>query len=441
MADVDQRFFCHQCSVEIPRIAADFTCPTCNSGFIEELGQAQPPPPQQPDYDDDDEEPYDLGQVLGPLEALLPGLLGGGARGFRGGGIPRGAGLGGPMRPRQHRIRIARGAPNRAGGPQNLGMDQAALENALQDFIVNLAGMEFGGAAAGPGAQFHFIGPGAGGPLGAGGGFHLHGNPGDYAWGRGGLDAIITQLLNHMDGAGPPPMAKENIQEIPTVNISKEQMEKSQSCSVCWEDFTEGEQVKLLECEHCFHSPCIVPWLELHGTCPVCRKELGKNGQAQPGAAAGAGGVPGGEPEAAADGAEGGDPSSSSTTTTTTTPHPAMQSSVSQSMSPGGTTTQSVTVSGTAGGAGGLTGLIQSALNQVFSANWSSQPNPGPSSSNREPETPASSSSTTTQPGVEGGGGRSGGGNGGSQSSTSDDDTPATRRQRLDSEFVDLDFD
>ena len=102
---------------------------------------------------------------------------------------------------------------------------------------MNLAGMEFGGpaGAAGGGAQFHFIGPGAGGPLGAGGGFHLHGNPGDYAWGRGGLDAIITQLLNHMDGAGPPPMAKENIQEIPTVNITKAQLEKSQSCSVCWE--------------------------------------------------------------------------------------------------------------------------------------------------------------------------------------------------------------
>ena len=32
MADVAQRFFCHQCSAEIPTIAADFTCPTCNSG-------------------------------------------------------------------------------------------------------------------------------------------------------------------------------------------------------------------------------------------------------------------------------------------------------------------------------------------------------------------------------------------------------------------------
>lgn len=28
------------------------------------------------------------------------------------------------------------------------------------------------------------------------------GNPGDYAWGREGLDAIVTQLLNQMDSTG-----------------------------------------------------------------------------------------------------------------------------------------------------------------------------------------------------------------------------------------------
>ena len=28
---------------------------------------------------------------------------------------------------------------------------------------------------------------------------------------------LFLQLLNHMDGTGPPPMAKENIADIPTV--------------------------------------------------------------------------------------------------------------------------------------------------------------------------------------------------------------------------------
>merc|ERR1719341_940337 len=137
-------------------------------------------------------------------------------------------------------------------------------------------------------------------------------------------------------------MAKENIQEIPTVKISQQQMEKSQSCSVCWEDFTEGEEVKLLECEHCFHSQCIVPWLELHGTCPVCRKELGKNGQAPAGAEGGAeAAAPVGEPDVAAAEEEAGAPGSSSSSISSNT-----QESAHVSTSPGGTTTttQSVTI-------------------------------------------------------------------------------------------------
>lgn len=29
-----------------------------------------------------------------------------------------------------------------------------------------------------------------------------------------------------------------------------------------------------LSCVHLFHTDCLVPWLEKHHTCPVCRKEL-----------------------------------------------------------------------------------------------------------------------------------------------------------------------
>lgn len=51
----------------------------------------------------------------------------------------------------------------------------------------------------------------------------LASNPGDYAWGRGGLDAIITQLMNQLDGTGPPPLPQEKINQIPTVKITQEQ--------------------------------------------------------------------------------------------------------------------------------------------------------------------------------------------------------------------------
>ncbi|XP_016146693.1 E3 ubiquitin-protein ligase RNF115 [Sinocyclocheilus grahami] len=102
----------------------------------------------------------------------------------------------------------------------------------------------------------------------------LHSNPGDYAWGQGGLDVVITQLLGQSENTGPPPAGKEMISSLPIVSISSEQAACRLECPVCREEYSEGESVRQLPCLHYFHSNCIVPWLQLHDTCPVCRKSL-----------------------------------------------------------------------------------------------------------------------------------------------------------------------
>ncbi|KFY81549.1 hypothetical protein V500_11302 [Pseudogymnoascus sp. VKM F-4518 (FW-2643)] len=46
-------------------------------------------------------------------------------------------------------------------------------------------------------------------------------------------------------------------------------------CSICTEDFTKGENVRVLPCNHQYHPACIDPWLlNVSGTCPLCRVDL-----------------------------------------------------------------------------------------------------------------------------------------------------------------------
>lgn len=128
------------------------------------------------------------------------------------------------------------------------------------------------------------------------------GNPGDYVWGHDGLDSVITLMLNQLEPTGPPPMSAAKIGEIPKCEIGQEELDKKMQCSVCLEDFQLREQCRKLPCavsvdvecgrrrrrmmmmimcdynyrscsllQHIFHETCILPWLELHGTCPICR--------------------------------------------------------------------------------------------------------------------------------------------------------------------------
>ena len=39
--------------------------------------------------------------------------------------------------------------------------------------------------------------------------------------------------------------------------------DRALQCSVCMEDFSLGENVRKLPCEHHYHNNCIIPWLEL----------------------------------------------------------------------------------------------------------------------------------------------------------------------------------
>ncbi|KAL0369348.1 UNVERIFIED_CONTAM: E3 ubiquitin-protein ligase SIRP1 [Sesamum angustifolium] len=92
---------------------------------------------------------------------------------------------------------------------------------------------------------------------------------GDYFIGPD-LDLLLRHLAeNDPDRYGTPPAQKEVVEGLPTVKI-----EETLQCSVCLDDCEMGSEVKEMPCKHKFHSGCILPWLELHSSCPVCRYQL-----------------------------------------------------------------------------------------------------------------------------------------------------------------------
>lgn len=259
------RFFCHKCNQEINPVLPEYICPRCQSGFIEELAQG-PPDHSIEDSDDDLDHAAQFRElwnstIMDVLRRLDRGP---------GGMVEDNLSPDAPSSSASDSM-VRRRSPGRAGRrPHPESQGRQPLEGIIHQIFANLTGTT--GFISNQGLPVLV---------------NLHGNPGDYAWGRGGLDAVITQLLNQLDGTGPPPLAKDKIEQIPTVKIVQEQVDKLLQCTVCMEEFKTGEQVKRLPCQHHFHPDCIVPWLELHGTCPICRKLLNEEAGSESASAAG----------------------------------------------------------------------------------------------------------------------------------------------------------
>lgn len=108
-----------------------------------------------------------------------------------------------------------------------------------------------------------------------GGGGSEHGVAlGDYFLGPS-LDALVQQLAENDAGRqGTPPAKKEAVEAMPIVEIPSGNDDDTASCPVCLEDYAAGERAREMPCRHRFHANCIVPWLEMHSSCPVCRFQL-----------------------------------------------------------------------------------------------------------------------------------------------------------------------
>ncbi|KAL2553452.1 E3 ubiquitin-protein ligase [Forsythia ovata] len=249
-----QQYYCYQCErtvtiTPLPSPTAEPVCPNCNGGFLEESDTVPSSNPTNPNDNPNQFFPENFpSAAFGGLPIIFSSATGtprGAAFSVRGGGLNDFSSL--------------------FGGSQS--PDEFNPFAFLNQYVNNLQ-------ARGANIQLVFEGPGGGGAS-RGVDFGLPSNLGDYFVGPG-LEQLIQQLAeNDPNRYGTPPASKSAVDGLPDIKITEELLASDSSqCAVCKDSFELNEEVKQIPCKHIYHKDCILPWLELHNSCPVCRYEL-----------------------------------------------------------------------------------------------------------------------------------------------------------------------
>ncbi|XP_059298348.1 probable E3 ubiquitin-protein ligase RHC1A [Lycium ferocissimum] len=88
-----------------------------------------------------------------------------------------------------------------------------------------------------------------------------------------GVEELIQEVTRD-DTLGPPPSPSSAIDALPRIVLTPNHLENDSVCPVCKDELEVGIDVTELPCKHFYHSECIVPWLQSHNTCPVCRYQV-----------------------------------------------------------------------------------------------------------------------------------------------------------------------
>lgn len=93
---------------------------------------------------------------------------------------------------------------------------------------------------------------------------------------------LETLILHSQDGFGDAGRhgssvraSEAAVNAMPAFKFKKQRGQlDSVNCAVCKEAFEAGGEVREMPCKHIYHSGCILPWLALHRSCPICRYEM-----------------------------------------------------------------------------------------------------------------------------------------------------------------------
>uniref|UniRef100_A0A158R4F5 RING-type E3 ubiquitin transferase n=1 Tax=Syphacia muris TaxID=451379 RepID=A0A158R4F5_9BILA len=243
-------YYCYQCERLVRLRDGDFVCATCGSDFVEEMPTETRSPFQYPfaslieNLLGNDEHRTSSSNAGTSVDSPTPG----GRIRFTSEGHPNTSSSG----------QNIQNSNEESGGNSNEPSPDVLITTFLNQLLSNLSAQ---GAhiqlqiSTDPNSRINV----------------LHRPISDYVFGEGGLDEVVTQLLNQFDG-GSSPVDQKYLGNLPMSVIDERLINDNERCPTCMELFVKDEVVAKLDCHHCFHRDCILPWFRRRNTCPVCRQ-------------------------------------------------------------------------------------------------------------------------------------------------------------------------
>ncbi|XP_071849331.1 RING finger protein 215-like isoform X2 [Apostichopus japonicus] len=73
-------------------------------------------------------------------------------------------------------------------------------------------------------------------------------------------------------------LAKLSVSKMPTRKYKKKKgsltSQESDNCAICLDEFSKGQVIRMLPCDHHFHCKCVDDWLIKRRTCPLCKMDI-----------------------------------------------------------------------------------------------------------------------------------------------------------------------
>jgi len=254
----ERTYYCHSCRSETRASLPFLQCPNCNSEFIEEVDLVDPPtvPPTVNPPPPFTQQPQPAGNPPPFFHPGVPPFV-----------LPQGRGLpiinqlleqlSAAMHQQAQTVMNNNNNTNNSTNNINNGNNNPQVTFADNNRVIFRQNLTF---------PLHVL-------IGnMNGGMGFVGNPGDYA--NGNWEAMMNQLFQNSAYRGTPPAAKTEVTNLKRLHIEQQHVDNKLDCAICTDEFELSNEVIEMPCTHIFHPECILHWLEIHNSCPVCRMEL-----------------------------------------------------------------------------------------------------------------------------------------------------------------------